>query len=241
MAETLHERYDRDERRLVATASGELWTDALVDLIVDVASPILEGASWRGVPEDAPPRWSERSTAMLSLAAMALRGIRTVALTVRAGYAAEAQADLRRLHEAAGHARHVAMDASGQYAENWLHRHGKGRKPRAAFGSTPQDDTLWKLMSGQAHADFEAYANLSAMLDQDRRIIHRIGPRRDVLWDNVWLWLAARQFTTVLACVLMVHPHLDQANFLVAAERVVADEERLSVEMTAEIADQHEA
>lgn len=108
MPETLHEQYNRDERRLVATAADELWTDALVDLIVDVAWPILEGASWRGVPEDAPPRWSERSTAMLSLAAIALRATRTAALTVRAGYAAEAQSHLRRLHEAAGHAGQVA-------------------------------------------------------------------------------------------------------------------------------------
>lgn len=116
MPETLHESYDRDERRLVATASQELWTDALVDLMVDVAAPILEGAQWRGVPKDAPPRWSERSTAMLALAAMAIRATRTCALTVRAGYVAEAQADLRRLYKVAGHGRHVAADASGQYA-----------------------------------------------------------------------------------------------------------------------------
>lgn len=110
MPEALHERYDRDEQRLVATASQELWTDALLDVIVDIAAPILESASWRGVPKHAAPLWSERSTAMLSLAAMGLRATRTCALTVRAGYAAEAQADLRRLHEAAGHARLVALD-----------------------------------------------------------------------------------------------------------------------------------
>ena len=230
MPETLHERYDRDEQRLVATASDELWTDALVDLVVDVAAPILDGASWRGVPEDAPPRWSERRTAALSLAAIALRATRTVALTVRAGYGAEAQADLRRLQEAAGHARKVAADLSGQYAENWLHGRGKAGKPRTAWGSDPQADRLWELMS-YAHADFEHYASRSAVLDEDRRIIHHIGPSRDPLWDNVCLWLAARQFTAVLACVLTVRPDLDQADFLAAAEQVVAGEERLAVEL----------
>ncbi len=129
MAPTLHERYDLDERRMVVAAADELWTDHLIDLLVDVASPILEAASWHGVPENAPSRWSERSTATLSLAAMAIRSVRAIALTVRAGYAAEAQPHLRRLHEIAGHARQVALDPSGQYAENWLHGRGKAGKP----------------------------------------------------------------------------------------------------------------
>ncbi len=67
---------------------------------------------------------------MLALAAMALRATRTVALTVRAGYSAEALGGLRRLLEAAGHAQRVAEDASGQYAENWINGRGKAAKAR---------------------------------------------------------------------------------------------------------------
>ena len=95
----------------------KLWTSPLLDLAVDAAAPILDAASWRGVPDDSPPRWSERSTAILALGAIALRGTRTVALTVRAGYSAEALSDLRRLNEAAGHAREVALDVSGNMPE----------------------------------------------------------------------------------------------------------------------------
>lgn len=91
-------------------------------------------------------------------------------------------------------------------------------------------------MSGQAHAEFEHYASLSATLSDDRRIIHSIGPCRDLLWDNISLWLAARQFMAVLACVLSVHARLDQADLLAAGERVVAAEERLNAEMEAEMA-----
>ena len=132
----MHERYDADERRLLDSAASELWTDALLNAIVDVAPRIYEGASWAGgSPVDAPPRWAERSTAVLALASMALRTIRTLAMTVRSGYAPEALGDLRRLIEAAGHAQRVAEDTSGQYAENWLHGRGKAGKARAAFGS----------------------------------------------------------------------------------------------------------
>lgn len=53
-------------------------------------------------------------------------------------------------------------------------------------------------MSGHAHANFENYANRSTTLDDDRGIIHTVGPCRDPLWDNISLWLATRQFTAVL-------------------------------------------
>jgi|SRR5215218_999660 len=224
-----HERYDVDERRLVANASEALWTDGLIDIVIDSAMPILDGAQWNGVPEGAPPRWSERSTAILALAAMALRNTRTAALTVRAGYGPEARADLRRLREAAGHANEVASDESGQYAENWLHGRGKAGKPRAAFGSESKD--LWKLLSGHAHAEFRDYAHASADLDDGRRIVHHVGPRRDLLWDNVTLWLTARTLTSVLASVLKVHSRLDQDNFLRMATAVVAGEQRLEREL----------
>jgi hypothetical protein len=197
-----------------------------------VAAPILQGASWDKVPDSAPPRWSERSTAMLALASMALRGTRAVALTVRAGYYAEALSDVRRLNEAAGHARQVALDASGQYAENWLHGRGKAGSARAAFQSGSADGgILWKVMSGHSHAEFENYANLSASLDDRRRLVHTIGPRRDLLWDNIALWLTVRQFTTVLASVLKLHSHIDQADFLAAAEQVITAEDRLTDEL----------
>ncbi len=95
------------------------------------------------------------------------------------------------------------------------------------------EDSLWSLMSGQAHADFNAYANLSATLDEARRIIHGIGPCRQPPWDNIWLWLTARQLTTVLACVLKVCAHIDQRDFLAVAEQVVTAEERLGEELGA--------
>jgi len=231
MPESLHERYDRDEQRLVATASTELWSDAMLDAVVDAAAHLLGAASWREVPEEAPPRWAQRSTAGLALAAMALRATRTVALTVRAGYAAEAVGGLRRLFEAAGHAQRVAEDASGEYAENWLRGHGKAGKPRVAFGPNAEDGPIWSLMSGQAHAEFAGYVNLCATLDDERRLVHSIGPSRDPFSDSIWLWLAARQLTRVLAGLLKVHPQLDDGDFLTAAGPIHAAEEQIEAEI----------
>jgi len=37
--EQMHERYNGDETRLLATATDELWTSDLLDAITDVASP----------------------------------------------------------------------------------------------------------------------------------------------------------------------------------------------------------
>jgi len=236
MPESMHQRYDRDERRMVATASEELWTDGLVDALVDEAAPILEGAEWYGAPEEAPPRWSARSTAILSLAALALRASRAVALVVRAGYAPEAHAPYRRLQEAAGHASKVAFDASGQYAENWIHGRGQAGKPRAAFSAASEDDPLWGLMSGQAHASFEHYAGLSATLSEDGRLIHFLGPRRDPIWDNVFLWLVAHRLRTVLEAVLKIHSHVDQGSFLTAAQQVENAHDRLGAELMAAMA-----
>jgi hypothetical protein len=48
----------------------------------------------------------------------------------------------------------------------------------------------------------------------------------------MWLWLAARQFARVLACVLKIHPHIDQAGFLTAASQIAAAEPRIEVEIT---------
>jgi hypothetical protein len=113
----------------------------------------------------------------------------------------------------------VALDASGQYAENWLNGRGKAGSARSAFTSGSADEgVLWKLMSGRAHAEFRTYANVTASLGEDRRLIHQIAPTRDLVWDNVALWLCARQLMTVLGGVLTVHPHLDQADYLAAAE-----------------------
>ena len=85
MAESLHERYDRDERRLLDTAGTEIPTDDLLDAVIDVASPIIAASAWESLPDDAPPRTTERYTAAGALTAMALRTARTTALTVRAG------------------------------------------------------------------------------------------------------------------------------------------------------------
>lgn len=156
---------------------------------------------------------------------MALRAARTTALTVRAGYAAEALADLRRLIEIAGHAQRVAEDASGQYAANWLDREGRGARPRVAFGERDADP-MWKLMSGQAHAQFDVFVGMSATFDEGR-LVHQVGPRRDPLWDSIWLWYTTRQLVRVLAGLLKVHPHVDQADFLAVATRVVAAETEL--------------
>lgn len=229
MPESMHERYDRDERRLVATAAEELWTDDLLDAITDVAAPILQASTWDGLPDDAPIRTSERYTASGALVAMALRASRIAALAIRAGYAAEALASIRRLIEAAGHAQRVADDHSGQYAENWIHGRGKADKPRVAFGD-PEDDQMWRLMSGQAHAQFDVHAHLSATL-QDKRLVHSVGPHRDPFWDSVWLWFVARHLTRTLAGLLKVHPHIDQADFLKTAARLVEAEERILAEI----------
>jgi len=229
MAESLHERYDRDERRLLDTAGTEIPTDDLLDAVIDVASPIIAASAWESLPDDAPPRTTERYTAAGALTAMALRTARTTALTVRAGYVAEALADVRRLFEIAGHAQSVAEDASGQYAANWLGRHGRAARPRAAFGE-PDSDPMWKLMSGQAHAQFDVYAGMSAKFDEGR-LVHQVGPQRDPLRDSIWLWYAARQLVRVLAGLLKVHPHIDQTDFLAVAERVVAAEEALVTEI----------
>jgi len=165
MAESLHERYDRDERRLLDTAATELPTDNLLDAVIDVASPVIGASAWDDLPADAPPRTTERYTAAGALTAMALRAARTTALTVRAGYAAEALADVRRLFEIAGHAQRVAEDPSGQYAANWLGGRGRSSRPRVVFGE-PDSDPMWKLMSGQAHAQFDVYAGMSAKFDE---------------------------------------------------------------------------
>lgn len=229
MAESLHERYDRDERRLLDAAAAEISTDGLLDAVIDVASPVIAASAWDGLPADAPPRTSERFTAAGALTAMALRAARTTALTVRAGYAGEALADIRRLFEIAGHAQRVAEDKSGEYAANWLAGRGRSRRSRSAFGD-PDSHHLWKLMSGQAHARFDAYADMFATLDEGR-LVHQIAPRRDPLWDSIWLWYAARQLVRVLAALLKLHAHIDQKDFLAVAKRVAAAEESLITEI----------
>jgi hypothetical protein len=238
MSMVLHERYDGDEQRLIESSADELWTNELIDLVVDSASPILNGAQWDGVPSDAPQRWAERSTAILALAAMSLRSTRAAALMVRAGLGPEAWPHVRRLREAAGHAQCVAADESGQYAENWLHHRGKATSPRIAFGSDSEDDVLWKLMSGHAHAAFPAYANAVVTLD-GRRLLHRVGPSRDLAWDNITLWLSARTLIQILAGVLKVHPHIDQRDFLRAGEVVVRSENRLEKEIATVMGEQN--
>jgi hypothetical protein len=229
MGESMHQRYDRDERRLVEKAGQDLWTSELVDSVVDVAAPILEASAWHRLPASSPPRTGDRFTASAALAAIALRVTRTIALTVRAGYGVDALGGVRRLFEAAGHAERVAEDESGQYAENWLSGRGQADRPRTAFGD-PEHDRLWKLMSGQAHARFDVHAHLSAQLDGGR-LVHFVGPQRDAFWDNGLLWLTARQLTRVLACVLKVRPEIDQADFLATADRVLSTEERLAAEL----------
>ena len=229
MAESLHERYDHDERRLLDGARAEISTDELFDAVIDAAAPIVAASAWNGLPPDALPRTSERYTAAGALTAMALRTARATALTIRAGYAPEALADVRRLIEIAGHAQRVAEDASGQYAANWLEGRGRSSRPRVAFGE-PDSDPMWKLMSGQAHGQFDIYASMSAKLDEGR-LVHQVGPHRDSLWDSIWLWYAARQLLRVLAGLLKVHPHIDQADFLAVGERVVAAEEELIAAM----------
>jgi hypothetical protein len=229
MAESLHERYDRDERHLLDVAAMEIPTDDLLDAVVDVAAPIIAASAWDSVPPDAPPRTTERYTAAGALTAMALRATRTTALTVRAGYAPEALGDVRRLFEIAGHAQRVADDDSGQYAANWLDHRGRAVSARSAFGP-PDTDPMWALMSGQAHAQFDVYARMSTAFDEGR-LVHQVGPQRDPLWDSIWLWYAARQLVRVLAGLLKVHPHIDQTDFLAVAEPVVAAERQLSTDI----------
>jgi len=189
----------------------------------------MAASAWDGLPADAPPGTSERYTAALTLAAMALRASRSTALVIRAGYAAEGLAGVRRLFEAAGHAQRVADDPSGQYADNWLRGRGNADKSRTAFGQQ-ENDPLWKLMSGQAHATFGVYAHLSATFD-GRRLVHSVGPRREAFWDSIWLWLVARQLARVLAALLTVHPHIDTADFLDVGTRLIAAEKRIEAEL----------
>src|ERR1700742_2174662 len=40
LSRPMHERYDQDEARLLASASDELWTSELLDATVDVAAPM---------------------------------------------------------------------------------------------------------------------------------------------------------------------------------------------------------
>lgn len=229
--ESLHERYDRDERALLDSAAERLWADALLDGLVDTAAAILDAAQWREVPADAGPLWVERATAGNALAAMSLRLARTIALTVRCGYAVESLSGTRRLTEAAGHAQRVAEDQGGQYARNWLHGEGRAGSARAAFGSDPSAASSWKLMSGQSHAVFTAFAAFSASLDEDNVLIHHIGPKRDPFWDNVWIWLTARQLGRVLACILKIHPHVEQGPYLEAMGRIIAVEPSIEAEL----------
>ncbi|MBA2420558.1 MAG: hypothetical protein H0V57_05445 [Thermoleophilaceae bacterium] len=131
----------------------------------------------------------------------------------------------------------MALDASGQYAENWIHGRGQAGKPRAAFSAASQDDPLWKLMSGQAHASFEHHANLSATLSEGGRLVHSLGPRRDPAWDNLFLWLVAHRLRTAVAAVLKVHSQIDRGSFLTAAQEVEEAEERLEAELVAAMAE----
>jgi hypothetical protein len=226
----MHERYDRDERGLLEAAGHDLWASDLLDAVVDSAAPVLEASAWDGLPPESPPRTAERYTAASTLAAMALRAARTIALTVRAGYGVDALSAVRRLFEVAGHAQRVANDAGGQYAENWVRGRGKAGKPRTAFGD-PEEEPLWKMMSGLAHAQFDMHAHLSATFD-GTRLVHSIGPQRNAFWDNGLLWLTARQLIRVLAGLLKVHPEIDQAGFLAAAQRVVDTEAKLAAELS---------
>jgi hypothetical protein len=228
----LHQRYDRDERQLLDTAATEIPTSPLLDEVIDVAAPILAASAWDGLPTDAPPRTSERYTAAGALAAMALRAARTTALTVRAGYTGEALADLRRLVEIAGHAQRVAEDQSGQYAVNWINGRGRSSRPRVAFGDA-DSDPIWKLMSGQAHAQFDVYARMAATFDEGR-FVNQVGPRRDPPWDSIWLWYTARHLVRVLAALLQVHPQIEQADFLAVGQRVVAAEQSLVPKLESE-------
>lgn len=232
MPSTLHEAFDADERRLRDSAPSELWTDALVDRVMDVASPVLNAAAWDGLPAAAPRGWDKRSTAALALAAIALRSTRALTLLVRSGYAPEALPHLRRLMEAAGHAHRVASDVDGTYSLQWLEGRGKALSNRKAFGGDKRDKAIWELMSGQAHASFHGHALILARVD-DNRVLHHLNPARDARWDSLWLWVAARQLGRVLACVIKVHPNVEEENYLVVMGEVVQAEERIDAELAA--------
>lgn len=234
-----HRRYDRDERRLLDTAQQELWTSPLLDAVIDVAPDVLGALTWQRVPDEASPGWASRSTAMLGLAAMGLRATRIVALAVRSGYGPEGFGNLRRVLEAAGHSVNVANDESGQYAANWLAQRGRAGRPRTAFDNTPEQDAIWRLMSGLVHATFADFTNLSADIDADGRLIHRVGPQRAITVDNAALWLAGRQLGRILAAVLRLRPEAPQSAFLQAVSPLIAGEDRLASEL-ADLASQRQ-
>lgn len=231
--EFLHHQYDRDEGRLLATAAQDLWASDLLDEVIDVCSPVLSKAEWHGVPEGRSRAWANRSTAILSLIAMGLRQTRIIALSVRAGYAPEAQGPYRRLQEAAGHAQQVARDPTDQYALNWMHGRGKADKPSVAFGGGKGGGPLWEFMSGQVHANFKHYANLSAGIQDRTGLQHRINPARDPVWDNVTLWHTARRLIIILAALHQVHDDIDQADLLIVGAKVVESEDRSADEFAA--------
>lgn len=229
--EPMHECYDANERHLTADAAEDLWTTELLDAAIDVVAPIMDATAWGDLPDDAPPRTSERYQAADALVALALRTSRSIALVVRAGYCFEALPSIRRLFEAAGHARRVANDLTGQYAENWIRGCGKAGSARSAFsGEDPEAGPLWKLMSGQAHAQFDVHAHFTARLDE-RRLLHIVSPQRNAGWDNAFLWLTARQLVSVVACLLKVHPAVDQAAFLRVVQRIDVAESRVAEEL----------
>lgn len=230
---TLHEAFDEDEARLRDSASNELWTNVLMDRVMDVASPLLNAATWDGLPAGTPRGWDKQSTAALALAAIAVRSTRALTLLVRSGYAPEALPHLRRLMEAAGHAQRVASDVDGTYSLDWIEGRGKSLSNRKAFGGDPREKAFWDLMSGQAHASFRGHARILASVDNNR-VAHRLNPARDARWDSVWLWMAARQLGRVLACVLKVHPDVDESDYLIIMSEVVQAEQRIDTELAAE-------
>jgi hypothetical protein len=172
---------------------------------------------------------------MLALVAMALRASRSVAITVRSGYGAEAFGGLiRRVHEASGHAAKVAADATGQYATNWMVGRGKAASPRSAFGTSDADDAVWTLMSRLSHATFTEFVNFSTFLDKDRRAIHHIGPRRMPVVDDLLLWLTARQLIRTFAAAMQIRPATTPpTRFKTAADAVINSEGRLFAELGA--------
>lgn len=232
-SDSLHDKYDRDERRLLDSAKTDLWADSLFDGIVDVAEEVFGSLDWKGVPAGAPAAWSNRSTAMLALGATGLRACRAAALQVRAGYGAEGFATLRRLVEAAGHAVNVAADDTGQYAANWLARRGDASSPRKAFGNEPEQQDMWKSMSGLVHVNFANFTNMASEFDDGGRLLHRVHPHRETTWDNAMLWYAGRQLARLLAAGLMLRPEASQERFLEAAGALAATEDRLAVELEA--------
>jgi hypothetical protein len=222
------EHYDADERRLVDSARDELWSVPLVDEAVDAALDLLTRMGWAEVPPGSGRGWERRSTALLALSSLSLRAMRVVALAVRAGYAPEAFASVRRLQEAAGHAVSVARDETGQYASNWLAGRGKAASPRAAFGTSPEENEVWRLMSNLSHASFAEFTRLASEVDGDQRLVHRVGPHRSPGFDNVVLWLSGRQLVRTLAAVHIVRPDLDQQRVLAAGTAIDASTDRVA-------------